>query len=49
MKRYKATKEMVGHGVAINGQSAVLGSKKDGEQSYLWSKRFVTMAIQQDW
>lgn len=27
MKRYIATREIVGHGVAINGQSSVLGSE----------------------
>ena len=34
MKRYAATKDIVGQGLAINGQSAVFGSKIDEEPQF---------------
>ena len=38
MKRYMATSEMVGHGVAMSGQSAVFGSEIKTEQFGTTSK-----------
>lgn len=35
MKRYKATREIVGHGVAISGQSSVLGSEMKKQRTIL--------------